>query len=312
MSYKLFAPKYYKDFKCIADKCTHSCCIGWEIDIDEETLEKYESLPRDAKDEILNGVSYEGTPHFKLCEKGRCFHLDENGLCKIIKSKGESFLCEICREHPRFYNSTKRGKEVGLGMACEEACRIILSSDLYGEMVEIGELPEMFCETEGEYADSFCEDEDFAINRDEIFRILLNDRFSYSEKTGEISKAFNVTLNVFSDEEWREVLSGLEYLDESHKTLFSCYSSNAVGDNWEKYLLRAFAYFVYRHCTDCFDEKEFLRSLGFALFCEKLFASVLIAKNPKSFVDVVEFARIISEEIEYSEENTEAIKLKFY
>ena len=25
-------PSYYKDFKCIADKCRHSCCIGWEID----------------------------------------------------------------------------------------------------------------------------------------------------------------------------------------------------------------------------------------------------------------------------------------
>ena len=24
---KLYAPKYYKNFKCIADKCEHSCCI---------------------------------------------------------------------------------------------------------------------------------------------------------------------------------------------------------------------------------------------------------------------------------------------
>lgn len=41
---KLYAPEYYKNFKCIADKCEHSCCIGWEIDIDEETLKKYENL----------------------------------------------------------------------------------------------------------------------------------------------------------------------------------------------------------------------------------------------------------------------------
>ena len=37
---KLYAPEYYKQFQCIADKCTHSCCIGWEIDIDEITDEK--------------------------------------------------------------------------------------------------------------------------------------------------------------------------------------------------------------------------------------------------------------------------------
>ena len=44
---KLFAPKYYEDFSCIADKCRHSCCIGWEIDIDPETLAKYSALTAD-------------------------------------------------------------------------------------------------------------------------------------------------------------------------------------------------------------------------------------------------------------------------
>ena len=34
-------PNYYKKFKCIADKCKHNCCIGWEIDIDNDTLEFY-------------------------------------------------------------------------------------------------------------------------------------------------------------------------------------------------------------------------------------------------------------------------------
>ena len=37
-------PSYYKDFTCIAGDCRHSCCIGWEIDIDDETLEKYRSI----------------------------------------------------------------------------------------------------------------------------------------------------------------------------------------------------------------------------------------------------------------------------
>ena len=41
---KLFAPDYYKYFSCIADKCGHSCCVGWEIDIDADTLEYYRSV----------------------------------------------------------------------------------------------------------------------------------------------------------------------------------------------------------------------------------------------------------------------------
>ena len=42
---QLFAPTYYKKFKCIADRCQHNCCIGWEIDIDGETPERYKNDP---------------------------------------------------------------------------------------------------------------------------------------------------------------------------------------------------------------------------------------------------------------------------
>ena len=37
----LRVPSYYKTFQCIADKCEHSCCIGWEIDIDEDSYDYY-------------------------------------------------------------------------------------------------------------------------------------------------------------------------------------------------------------------------------------------------------------------------------
>ena len=36
---KIIVPDYYKDFKCLAGDCKHSCCIGWEVDIDADTLE---------------------------------------------------------------------------------------------------------------------------------------------------------------------------------------------------------------------------------------------------------------------------------
>ena len=37
-------PNYYEKFECIKGLCKHSCCIGWEIDIDEDTLLLYNSL----------------------------------------------------------------------------------------------------------------------------------------------------------------------------------------------------------------------------------------------------------------------------
>ena len=49
---KLIAPDYYPRFRCIADRCRHSCCVGWEIDVDEESLEKYAALPVELGEEI--------------------------------------------------------------------------------------------------------------------------------------------------------------------------------------------------------------------------------------------------------------------
>ena len=37
-------PAYYKAFRCIGSDCTENCCIGWEIDVDEDTLAYYKSI----------------------------------------------------------------------------------------------------------------------------------------------------------------------------------------------------------------------------------------------------------------------------
>lgn len=293
---KLFAPKYYKDFKCVADKCTHSCCIGWEIDIDDNTLKKYESLKEGYGKEIINTVENGETSQFKLCKNERCPHLDSKGLCKIISEVGEEYLCDICREHPRFYNDTARGKFVGLGMACEEAARIILESD-YTSFVGIGE-------KEGE------EKKFDAVSMMEIVYDILSDNdFSYNEKISLIEKSFKVTPEILSDEAWREVIDSLEYLDETHRDLFLKYSLEiSVEKSMEKIFERALAYFVYRHCLDAYDEEEFLVSLGFSLFLVNLLVSI-IGENSK-MEDIIRLARIVSEEIEYSQENIDIIKFE--
>lgn len=295
----LYAPKYYEKFHCIADKCTHSCCIGWEIDVDGETVKKYQALSDGYGREIKSSIEVDDTPHFRLCEADRCPHLDEQGLCKIILSLGEDYLCEICREHPRFYHRTVYGMDVGLGMACEEACRLILSSDDYAKMVEIDTL-------EGELLTC---DFDAVAHRERIFSVLSDTKMSFNEKLSVIGNAYQVSLSVHSDEEWRDILEKLEYLDDAHRTLFACYSSTSASLQYEKELVRAMAYFVFRHCSDALDQSEFCAGLGFALVCTRLLAS-LVNSFPNEKIEAL--ARIISEELEYSEENTEAIQCEFF
>lgn len=34
-------PTFYKEFSCIAGACPDTCCAGWQIMIDEKSLQKY-------------------------------------------------------------------------------------------------------------------------------------------------------------------------------------------------------------------------------------------------------------------------------
>ena len=168
---KLYAPLYYKNFKCIADRCEHSCCVGWEIDIDENTLEKYKNLNSGYGAVINESISYDNTPHFKLCDRDRCPHLDGQGLCKIILNEGEDCLCDICREHPRFYNFTSVC-EVGVGLSCPEAARMVLSCPDYDIFEEIGE-------THAQEEELFF---DGRAERKKIYSVLKNTDRPYSSR----------------------------------------------------------------------------------------------------------------------------------
>ncbi len=299
---KLYAPKYYKDFKCIADKCVHSCCIGWEIDIDSQAFEKYKNLFQGYGKNIINSIDMAETPHFRLCQGEKCPHLNQKGLCEIILNFGEDYLCHICREHPRFYNHLPRHMEVGIGMACEEAARIILSSDNYGELAEIDN-------AEGE---EYPCDFDVLFHRSRIYGVLQDESAEYNAKLQFIYDDYGVSPRAYGDEAWHRLIEDLEYLDEDHKRLFLSYSSDIkVDKRWEKQLERALAYFIFRHCSNAFDEHEFCSALGFCLFCERLLASLMAAKRVESASDIITLARIISEELEYSEDNTYAIMREF-
>ena len=288
---KLYAPKYYKNFKCIADKCEHSCCVGWEIDIDSATLQKYEELENGYASLIKDSISREDTPHFKLSLHDRCPPLDADGLCRIISEFGEDYLCDICREHPRFYNYTNVA-EVGIGMSCEEAARIILSSADYASQEEIGEVD---ADTEDLCFDGREE-------RREVYGILQNDSLPYKVRLDKIKEKYCVNEGV--DGEWLSLLESLEYLDNSHKELFMTYSSQLCPKDKDGYLERFLAYFIYRHCTEALDTEDFCSRLSFCLFCERLFASLICNKKAETLKEIANLASIISEEIEYSEDNT--------
>lgn len=128
---KTVVPDYYKEFKCIADKCNHTCCQGWEVEIDDESLARFEKIP-----EINEKIERDEDNHFRLNEGDVCPFLQDNGLCEMIIKYGEDMICQTCRDHPRFRNYWSDRIEMGLGLVCEEAARLVLGKSQPMKLVE--------------------------------------------------------------------------------------------------------------------------------------------------------------------------------
>lgn len=124
---KLRVPHYYKDFVCIASKCKDNCCIGgWEIDIDDETANYYLNLEGEFGDILRASIGRTDEYCFKL-KDGKCPFLDNENLCEIYKNLGEDKMGVVCTQFPRFTEYYGSIKETGIGLACEEAERIIFT-----------------------------------------------------------------------------------------------------------------------------------------------------------------------------------------
>ena len=124
---KLRVPHYYKDFVCIASKCKDNCCIGgWEIDIDDETANYYLNLEGEFGDILRASIGRTDEYCFKL-KDGKCTFLDNENLCEIYKNLGEDKMGVVCTQFPRFTEYYGSIKETGIGLACEEAERIIFT-----------------------------------------------------------------------------------------------------------------------------------------------------------------------------------------
>ena len=128
---KQLIPHFYPNFACIASRCSDSCCIGWEIDIDPDTADYYRSCITDGdpfSSQLSQKICWEFPAHFLLKEDDRCPFLNQDNLCEIYIHLGEQALCEICDQHPRFHEWFGDYKESGLGLCCEEAVRLLLES----------------------------------------------------------------------------------------------------------------------------------------------------------------------------------------
>ena len=306
---KTFVPNYYNDFKCIAEKCNHNCCIGWEIDIDDDTLSKYQNSNSKFSKNLMEGIEYhDDCACFKLDGKGRCAFLNENNLCEIILNIGEDSLCQICSDHPRFRNYYSDRIEMGLGLCCEEAGKIILSQDSPFSLEIISD--DNCNDNPDEYDTAFF---DF---RNNLFQILNDDKLTLNEKIQEFLSFFEIDFPEFTKDELFDLFISLERLDDHWSVILyqlkeTDISNVLIPDTFNKYFENLIKYFTYRHFTADDSEIIFFILVSY-LMIENLCKMHIKNYNELTVNDMVEYCRLYSSEIEYSDENIEKIIDKLY
>ncbi|ACD54047.1 lysine-N-methylase [Clostridium botulinum] len=146
MKLNTFIPKYMEDFNCIGSKCTDTCCAGWDINIDEDTYNKYLSSEGTLKELVQGKFSLNNSNHdifnhgfMILKDESRCPFLNLNMLCDIHGNIGEENLCITCKIYPRIFNIVDGTYEKSGLPSCEEICvKAFLNKDKM-EFVELEE-----------------------------------------------------------------------------------------------------------------------------------------------------------------------------
>lgn len=118
-------PAFYKEFSCIAGACPDTCCAGWQIMIDEKSLQKYRKFNGAFRNRLHNDIDWK-EQSFRQYGR-RCAFLNEENLCDIYSEAGKDMLCDTCRKYPRHIEEFEGLREYSLSLSCPEAARIFLS-----------------------------------------------------------------------------------------------------------------------------------------------------------------------------------------
>ncbi len=279
-------PNYYNDFKCIANKCKHSCCIGWEIDIDASTLEKYNNLKVGFADVLKSNIEFNEIPHFRLDQNEHCPFLSKNGLCDIITNLGEDMLCQICSDHPRFRNFYEEYQEIGLGLCCEAAAEIILTNKEKAKLNLTDKTKEI----------------PIIKFREKLFNIIQDRNFSIDERINNMLTFIDEQLPDNTD--WYNIFNSLEKMDKSwdqyllriKNGIDPTATDNSLDTAYEQLVV----YLIFRHFLDSqYDDMIKER----VLFTALIYKIIKKMNSTNTLEELIEIARLFSCEIEYSDEN---------
>ena len=299
---KEYVLNYYPTFKCIASECKHTCCAGWQMNIDEQSLCAYKSEKSEFAKVLEKGIDFKKS-QFKADKNGRCAFLNDKNLCEIIINLGEQSLCQVCRDHPRFRTFFDDRVETGLGFSCEQACKIILTFN--------DKIAPVLISDDGKENTLDFNQKNVLEFREKVLDIVQDKSEDINQR---IEKVLQLCKANVSDKDFIKVIKTflkLEKLDKSwaqrlkalKKSTFERQTSNALSHYAEQFLSNS----LYRHLYDA-EDTMWVRTRTIACVLSWWLIKGMIAQEGIESLDgVIDVVRQFSAEVEYSQNNLEKL-----
>ena len=286
------------------------------MDLDTKTIEYYKKLEGDFGVFVRENVDLRNGC-VKMDENGRCPFLNRNNLCDIILNCGEEHISYICTHHPRFYNEFSNFTEMGMGLCCEEAARLLMSGNIriekednYGPLhVFRNELMEMILcnrfslkEKVYYFLDLCCEADDYIFNGKSRELSCIINKYDFKSLKGngiKVSKLLEIAEKTEPiDKKWKNRLKHVA--GDCRK--IEANINEVVEINKDRYE-RLFYYYTFRYLISEDYGEEILANaklIIFLLYLNIIFDTVSYADGEKDFNPNT---ILISKQMEYSEDN---------
>ena len=244
---------FYEDFECKGNTtCIDSCCFAWDLPMDPETVEYYQSYEGEYGDFLRQNIfkDEKGNWYIRQKEFGRCPFLTEDNLCDVRLHAGEKAQIRICDIYPRERDITVGNyRQDRVLIACSEAARL-----LYTQTGERLESRITYEDSEKEVSEELAlRTERLLAFRDGMMEGLQSGAFDQSlfgcyETGQEFEKLLDDALyfegHEITEEVFRRIRSILPKAEELRK---SFYENVKEGRQW---LRKSAAYFAHRQLLD--------------------------------------------------------------
>ena len=307
---KEYILSYYNQFNCIASECKHTCCAGWEMCIDKDSLTAYKADKSEFSCTLKQGINFRKSK-FRRDKLKRCAFLNQNGLCEIITNLGEKSLCQVCRDHPRFRSFFNDRIETGLGFCCEEATRIILS---YKDKIK------PVLTKEDNSTQELDINQKFILEfRDKAIAVLQDRTKDINQRINSLLLLCKADLDSKEDKRIIKNFLSLERIDKGWtKRLKSIKNQPLIKNTDNAFSLYCEQFIVnslYRHLHNA-DDTMWVRAITIALVVSWWLIITILSKGKEKekqdFELVVEIVRAFSQEIEYSQKNLDKLFRRCY